>query len=169
MFVSYKNFNQNVSSTGAAIVAALSIGEDMIFRPTRSKRNVVLVIKSDFTSPSSSPDGDEAKRISRICALFASPESITEGVFDHHNEATLLQLFWNSIAAEDRIYGTNIDEAFALVRRRSWKLNVIPSREITLQQVYRHEFYDTQRLWMANRSTSALYRASSELLSSLPL
>jgi len=117
----------------------------MIFTPTKSKRNVVLAaqfVGARATQPQL--QSSQSTQIARICALFADHESITEGLFNHKNEATLLRRFWQAINAGDRIFAADVEKALSLIRQRSWDLDVIPSPEIDLRKVYCQELWDTE-------------------------
>jgi hypothetical protein len=120
----------------------------MIFKPTRSRCNVVLTLQ--FVGARATQlqfQSSQSPQLARICALFADHESITEGLFNDKDEATLLRRFWQAINAGDRIFATDVEKALSLIRQRSWDLDVIPSPEIDLRKVYCHELWDTQRMW----------------------
>ena len=124
----------------------------MIFKPTRSRRNVVLVVHINKRATQNTARRHiETRRIVRISALFADHERITEGVFGDSDEATLLNNFWKAMRAGDSIFGADIASRLELVRRRSWILRVIPSAEIHLRQIYCHELLDTQRMWSCHK------------------
>ena len=127
----------------------------MIFKPTKSKRNVVLALQFVGTKATQSRFlSSQAPRITRICALFADHESITEGLYNDEDEATLLRQFWQAINASDRIFAADVEKSLSLLRQRSWDLDVIPYSEIDLRRVYCHELWDTQRMWK-HRETSS--------------
>jgi hypothetical protein len=127
----------------------------MIFTPTKSKRNVVLAVQFARTvSVQSQFSSNQVRRIARIRAFFADHESITEGLFNDMDEATLLRRFWQAINASDRIFAADVEKAVSLLRQRSWDLDVIPSPEIDLRRVYCHELWDTQRMWKRRETSS---------------
>jgi hypothetical protein len=120
----------------------------MIFTPTKSKRNVVLAVQFARTVATQPQfQSSQGPRIVRIYALFADHESITEGLFNDKDEATLLRRFWQAIRAGDRIFAADVGKALSLIRQRSWDLDLIPSPEIDLRQVYGPELWDTQKMW----------------------
>jgi len=104
-----------------------------MFKPTRSKRNVVLAPRfvrigaAQLESPRT-----EVLKIARISAFFVDHESITEGLYTDKDEATLLRQFWQAIRPSDRIFAADVEKTLSLIRRRSWDLNLIPSLEIDL-------------------------------------
>ncbi|MBB5317446.1 hypothetical protein [Tunturibacter empetritectus] len=123
----------------------------MLFEPTKSKRNVVLALQIVRTaSRKSAPSIADSPRISRIAALFCDHERITERLFDDRDEAVLLLRFWQAIRPSDRIFCADVVKRLALVRKRSWRLGVLPSIEIDIRQVYKPELYDTQKMWSEN-------------------
>lgn len=120
----------------------------MIFKPTRSRRNVLLAVQTTKVAANQTGRRSrEIRSVTRISALFADHERITEGLFKNADEAILLCRFWTAIRPNDRIFGADIVNGLELVRRRSWDLRVIPSEEIHLRQIYCHELWDTQRMW----------------------
>ena len=125
----------------------------MIFKPTISRRNVVVVvhIKKRAIKPTRRRSSD-IRRITRISVLFSDHKRITEETFMDSDEAILLSRFWRAMQPNDRIYGADVAGQLEFVRRRSWSLRVIPSTEICLRQVYCHELCDTQRIWRSSGS-----------------
>jgi hypothetical protein len=127
----------------------------MIFKPTRSRRNVLLAVQTTKVAANQTGRRSrEMRSVTRISALFAEHERITEGVFMDEDEAKLLGRFWRAIRPNDRIIGSDIANGLKLIRRRSWDLKVIPSAEIHLRQVYCHEILDTQQLWKHGEFTA---------------
>jgi hypothetical protein len=120
----------------------------MIFKPTSSKRNVVLAPR--FVGIGTAQlkfQSTEIPKVARISAFFVDHESITEGVYNDKDEATLLRQFWQAIRASDRIFAADVEKTMSLIRRRTWHLDLIPSPEIDLRTVYFAELWDTQRMW----------------------
>jgi hypothetical protein len=120
----------------------------MMFKPTRSKRNVVLAPRFvRIGAAQLESQRTEVLKIDRISAFFVDHESITEGLYTDKDEATLLRQFWQAIRPSDRIFAADVEKTLSLIRRRSWDLNLIPSLEIDLCKVYCPELHDTQRMW----------------------
>lgn len=128
----------------------------MIFTPTKSKRNVVLAVQVARTVATQPQfQSSQSFQIVRICALFADHESITEGLFNDKDEATLLRRFWRAIRVSDRIFAADVEKAMSVIRHRSWALDLIPSTDVDLRTVYFAELWDTQRMW----SRGEIYRS----------
>ena len=88
--------------------------------------------------------------IACICILIDDGARITETSFSARDEISLLRDFWKAIQPNDLFIGHDIDNCLAFLRKRSWELDIIPSREIDLRNVYRHDTLDTASLWASD-------------------
>ena len=120
----------------------------MIFKPTSSKRNVVLsprFVRVEAAQPE--VQSTEFLKVARIAAFFVDHESITEGFYNDKDEATLLRQFWQALRASDRIFAADVENVMSVICQRSWAIDLIPSHDIDLRTLYFAELFDTQKLW----------------------
>jgi hypothetical protein len=130
----------------------------MKINATKAKRNVVLALQIDKASCSKSATRPEYPRILRISALFCDLDRITEVLYSGKDEFALLHRFWSELRRTDRIFSANVLEDIALMRARSWKLDVLPSLNIDLRCVYGIEMWDTEKMWTTGYIPHLPYR-----------
>jgi hypothetical protein len=78
---------------------------------------------------------------------------VTEYNFSNASEINLLREFWHVILGHDVFVGHSIANQLAFLRRRSWDLGLIPSREIDLCTVYQHQTLDPASLRLMTGGT----------------
>jgi hypothetical protein len=92
---------------------------------------------------------------------------VTATSFSGTAEIDLLRGFWQRVRPYDVFYGYNIADRLAFLRRRSWILGLIPSHELDLRTVYRHDAFDTSPL--RSSTGDAGYHSTQALASVLGL
>jgi hypothetical protein len=92
---------------------------------------------------------------------------VKEAHFSGAAEISLLREFWGAVQPDDLFYGYQVVDHLAFLRKRTWALDLIPSRELDLRTMYGHDAIDTAIL----RSSigGAGYRSAQALVSVLGL
>jgi hypothetical protein len=142
---------------------------NLTLSPMESRRTVVLDIQ---TTHPDQPQPDRTKAagtetVTCIWIVIDDGTRITETTFSGGTEINLLREFWGAVQADDVFYGYQAVDCVALLRRRAWAWGLLPSREITLSAMYRHQTVDTAGL--RSSTGGARYRSSEALASVLGL
>ena len=117
----------------------------MNLSPTRSRRTVMLEIQTAKTDQQQ-PDHARyagAEVITCIQMISNDGMQVTEAVFYGAAERDLLRGFWGAVQTDDVFYGYRVVDCLDLLRQRAWTWGLIPSREIDLRKVYRHDTVNT--------------------------
>ena len=161
-------FNQHAVHEGGQW-AALFIGEDMNINPTSTRRIVVIEIQTGITGEAlhnlKAAAGTEV--ITSIQMIVDDGTQVAESVFSGAPEQDLLRGFWDAVRPDDVFYGYRVVDRLAHLRRRTWTLGLIPSRELSLPRLYRHDVVDTGGI--RSSAGNAGHRSATALVSVLGL
>lgn len=146
-----------------------SMETKMTTNPTKARRTVMLEVQTIGTKPSHPESAAciDSLTVAEIYMLADNGIEVKETSFSGMAEANLLREFWESVQLNDLFFGYGIDDRLALLRRRTWALNLVPSRDLDLRTVYGHESIDTAIL--RSGTGGAGYRSAQALASVLGL
>jgi hypothetical protein len=141
----------------------------MNLSPTESRRIMMLDIQTVETD---SPQSDHIKYtgtevITGIQVTVDDGGRVAVATFSDAAEIDLLRNFWGAVQPDDMFYGCQIFDRLFLLRRRTWACGLIPSRELSLSMVYRHDVVDTDGV--GSNASDAGHRSAEALVSVLGL
>src|ERR1035441_5673093 len=135
----------NMHHNQAAKSAAFFIGEDMKINPTSTRRIVVIDIQTR-TTDEALPNLKAAAGTEVITGIQVTVDDgalVVVASFADAAEIDLLRDFWEVVQPDDVFYGCQALDRLVLLRRRTWAWGLIPSRELSLPMVYRHDVVET--------------------------
>ena len=141
----------------------------MKINPTSTRRIIVIDIQTR-TTDQATPNLKAAvatEVITGIQMIADDGIQIREASLSDAAEIDLLRDFWEAVQPNDLFYGYRIDDLLALLRRRTWELDLVPSRDLDLRTVYGHDTVDTAIL--RSSTGTAGYRSAQALASVLDL
>jgi hypothetical protein len=120
----------------------------MTINSTQSKRTVGLDIQTiDTNQPEPNCGRSHGTEIIVAIGVFVNDGmEVTEDSFTDASEIDMLRRFWRLVRPHDVFVGHGIANQLAFLRRRSWELGLIPSREIGLRAIYQHQMLDPASL-----------------------
>ena len=131
--------------------------------PTESRRTVMLDIQTSNTDQPqpdrTRPTGTEA--ITCISIVIDDGTWVNEATLQNAAEKDLLRQFWQLVQPHDVFFGRNIASRLALLRRASWRLDLIPSSGVDLRAVYQYSTVETGG--QQSSSGNARYRSAGAL------
>jgi hypothetical protein len=116
----------------------------MNVNPTKSRRTVVLNIETahnNQTEPNLEASADD--EVITGIHIVEDGAQVTETSFAGAAEINLLGEFWGATQTDDVFFGYEVVDRLALLRRRTWVLDLVPSRDLDLRTVYGHDTVDT--------------------------
>jgi hypothetical protein len=146
-----------------------SLGEDMTINPTSTRRIVVIDIQTTVPNRAQpSPAAPAGTEVATYIQLIADDGmQVTGAIFSDAPERDLLRGFWDAVRPGDVFYGYRVVDRLALLRQRTWALDLVPSRDLDLRTVYGHDTVDTAIL--RSSTGGAGYRSAQVLASVLGL
>jgi hypothetical protein len=141
----------------------------MNMSPTESRRTVALDIQTTDTDQPQPNRNKSAgtETVTCICIVIDDGTRVTEATFSGASEINLLREFWGAVQTDDLFYGYQVADRVALLRQRTWALDLVPARGLDLRTVYRHDTFDTAALPLS--AGEAGYRSAQALASVLGL
>jgi hypothetical protein len=120
----------------------------MIIKSITPKRTVELSIQTigiDQSQVNRGRSGGTGIIVS-IGVIVDDGMDVTEDSLSDASEIDLLRGFWHVVRPHDVFVGYGIAKDLAVLRQRTWKVGLIPSREIDLRTVYQHQMLDPASL-----------------------
>jgi hypothetical protein len=106
----------------------------MNMNPTMYRRTVILGIQTSGTNQPHSNDAGSAEPETVVCIhmIVDDGKRVTEARLSGTTESDLMRGFWEAVQPDDVFFGRNVAD----------RLNLSPSRQIDLRNVYQNSTHD---------------------------